>query len=136
MCKCVKKRKKRLEAKGWKIGTAKDFLRLSEEEVAYIELKFGLQKDCGNAGSERLVASFAVERYEDQRRKAFHGVPLRVAGPKASKSLAVSSLDRIDKCDETLPRRRMEMQSKANRSHKFSRLLVTCVLAPRSRRAA
>jgi hypothetical protein len=40
-------------------------------------------------------------------------MPLRVAGAKASKSLAVSSLDRIDKWDETLPRRRMELQSKA-----------------------
>jgi hypothetical protein len=37
-----KEKKKRLEAKGWKIGTAKDFLRLSEEEVAYIELKIRL----------------------------------------------------------------------------------------------
>jgi ribosome-binding protein aMBF1 (putative translation factor) len=35
-------KKKRLEAKGWKIGTAKDFLGLSEEEVAYIELKIRL----------------------------------------------------------------------------------------------
>lgn len=37
-----KEKKKRLEAKGWKIGTAKDFLGLSEEESAYIELKIRL----------------------------------------------------------------------------------------------
>jgi hypothetical protein len=37
-----KEKKKRLEANGWKIGTAKDFLGLSEEEVAYIELKIRL----------------------------------------------------------------------------------------------
>jgi ribosome-binding protein aMBF1 (putative translation factor) len=37
-----KEKKKRLEAKGWKIGTAKDFLDLSEEESAYIELKIRL----------------------------------------------------------------------------------------------
>jgi ribosome-binding protein aMBF1 (putative translation factor) len=38
----LKDKKKRLEAKGWKIGTAKDFLGLSEEESAYIELKIRL----------------------------------------------------------------------------------------------
>jgi hypothetical protein len=37
-----KEKKKRLEAKGWKIGTAKDFLGLSEEESAYIERKIRL----------------------------------------------------------------------------------------------
>jgi hypothetical protein len=34
-----KEKKKRLESKGWKIGSAKEFLALSEEESAYIELK-------------------------------------------------------------------------------------------------
>ena len=37
-----KEKKKRLAAKGWKIGNAKDFLGLSEEESAYIELKIRL----------------------------------------------------------------------------------------------
>lgn len=34
-----KKRKKALEAKGYKVGTAEDFLGLSKEESEYIELK-------------------------------------------------------------------------------------------------
>ena len=34
-----KEKKRRLESKGWKIGSAKEFLNLSEEESAYIELK-------------------------------------------------------------------------------------------------
>ena len=33
-----------LEEKGWKYGSAKDFLDLSEEEVAYIELKLELSQ--------------------------------------------------------------------------------------------
>jgi ribosome-binding protein aMBF1 (putative translation factor) len=37
-----KDKKKRLAAKGWKFGTAKDFLGLSESESAYIELKIRL----------------------------------------------------------------------------------------------
>ena len=33
---------KHLEAKGWRIGSAKEFLGLSEQEAAYIELKLTL----------------------------------------------------------------------------------------------
>lgn len=32
----------RLERKGWKFGTADEFLELSAEEIAYIELKLAL----------------------------------------------------------------------------------------------
>jgi hypothetical protein len=32
-------KKKSLESKGWKVGSAREFLNLSDEEVAYVELK-------------------------------------------------------------------------------------------------
>lgn len=35
-------RRKRLEAKGWRFGTVKEFLGLSDDEVEYIELKLKL----------------------------------------------------------------------------------------------
>ena len=35
-------KRKRLQAKGWKVGTAKQFLQLSDEEDAYIELRLKL----------------------------------------------------------------------------------------------
>ena len=35
-------KKKRLEAKGWKVGSTKEFLGLSSEEEAYIEIKLRL----------------------------------------------------------------------------------------------
>ena len=35
-------KRKRLQAKGWKIGSAKEFLGLSSEEDAYIEIKLKL----------------------------------------------------------------------------------------------
>lgn len=38
-------KKKRLESKGWKIGSAKEFLGLSPEEEAYIEIKLRLAED-------------------------------------------------------------------------------------------
>ncbi|HEX9444722.1 MAG TPA: helix-turn-helix transcriptional regulator [Candidatus Binatia bacterium] len=37
-------KKKRLEAKGWRVGSVKEFLGLSDEETAYIELKLRLAK--------------------------------------------------------------------------------------------
>ncbi len=37
-------KQKKLEAKGWKIGSASDFLELSPEEELYIELKLSLCK--------------------------------------------------------------------------------------------
>lgn len=37
-------KKKRLEAKGWKVGDTAEFLNLSSEETAYIELKLALSK--------------------------------------------------------------------------------------------
>ncbi len=37
-----KVKQKNLETKGWKIGSAKEFLNLSDEETAYIELKIKL----------------------------------------------------------------------------------------------
>ncbi len=35
-------KKKRLEAKGWKVGTTREFLKLSADEEAYIELRLRL----------------------------------------------------------------------------------------------
>ena len=35
-------KRKRLEAKGWKVGSAKELLNLSDEEAAYVELRLKL----------------------------------------------------------------------------------------------
>jgi DNA-binding XRE family transcriptional regulator len=37
-------KRKRLEAKGWKVGTVSEFLNLSPEETSYVELKLVLSK--------------------------------------------------------------------------------------------
>lgn len=39
-----KSKRKDLESSGWKIGSAQDFLGLSDEELAYIELKLALSQ--------------------------------------------------------------------------------------------
>ena len=37
-------KREKLEAKGWKVGTAADFLNLSPEEALFIEMKISLSK--------------------------------------------------------------------------------------------
>ncbi len=39
-----KSKRKHLEAKGWKVGTAGEFLELSAEEARYIDLKLALSE--------------------------------------------------------------------------------------------
>jgi predicted XRE-type DNA-binding protein len=56
------KRRDRLEKAGWKVGDAKDFLGLSEEEVTLIEIKLSLARGLrklrtGEAITQQEVAS-------------------------------------------------------------------------------
>jgi DNA-binding XRE family transcriptional regulator len=37
-----KTKRDRLEKKGWRVGSAQDFLGLTDEEAAYVELRLGL----------------------------------------------------------------------------------------------
>ena len=46
-------KKKYLESEGWKIGDPKEFLNLSDEESAYVELKLLLSKNLQNTRRHR-----------------------------------------------------------------------------------
>jgi len=48
-------KRKKLEANGWKVGSAADFLELSEEETAYIELKLKLATRLKDARTHRRL---------------------------------------------------------------------------------
>jgi len=59
-------KRERLEANGWKVGSAKEFLALSDQEAEYIELKLGLaeslrkkrrQRRLGQTDMAKLVKS-------------------------------------------------------------------------------
>ncbi len=50
-----------LKAKGWKVGSTEEFLDLSEEELAYIELKISLS---------RLTKELRVKRQLTQQQTA------------------------------------------------------------------
>ena len=48
-------KRKRLEAKGWKVGSAKDFLGLSSQEEAYIGIKLRLAEALRNQRLRRQM---------------------------------------------------------------------------------
>ncbi len=56
-----KQKKELLKTKGWKVGSTKEFLDLSEEELAYIDLKISLS---------RLVRELRDERQLTQQQTA------------------------------------------------------------------
>jgi ribosome-binding protein aMBF1 (putative translation factor) len=55
-------KRKRLEAKGWKVGSAKEFLRLSSEEEAYIEIKLRLAECLRNQRLRRQMTQSELAR--------------------------------------------------------------------------
>jgi ribosome-binding protein aMBF1 (putative translation factor) len=55
-------KKKRLEAKGWTVGSAKDFLGLSSEEEAYIEIKLRLADALRNQRLRRRMTQLDLAR--------------------------------------------------------------------------
>ena len=57
-----KAKQKRLESAGWKVGTANDFLNLSSEESAYIELKLQLARNLQKRRIEKKLTQIAVAR--------------------------------------------------------------------------
>ncbi|MFQ5924015.1 MAG: helix-turn-helix transcriptional regulator [Anaerolineales bacterium] len=55
-----KRKIKELEAKGWKVGDIDEFLDLSEEEVAYIEMKVALSRKAREIRRKRKLTQVEV----------------------------------------------------------------------------
>ena len=83
-------KKKQLELKGWKAGTVAEFLRLSPEESAYIEMKLALSK---NLQERRKDKSLTQEQLARLLRSSQSRVAKMEAGdPSVSLDLLVRSL--------------------------------------------
>ena len=86
----LKNKKDRLEAKGWRIGSADDFLDLSPEESAYLDLQFRL---CSQLRDTRISQHLT----QAQLAKQIHSSQSRVAkmesgDPSVSLDLIIRSL--------------------------------------------
>ena len=83
-------KRRRLEAKGWKFGTAQEFLRLSDEETAYIDLKARLATGLRKRRRRRSLtqADLAKRLQSSQSRIA----KMEAGDPSVSLDLLVRSL--------------------------------------------
>ena len=83
-------KRKRLEAKGWKIGSADEFLDLSPQEAAYIELKLSLSRSLKQRRSKEKLSQveFAKLINTSQSRVA----KMEAGDPSVSIDLLVKSL--------------------------------------------
>jgi len=83
-------KQRRLEARGWKVGTAQEFLRLSAEEAAYIELKVRLAMGLREWRRRRNLtqADLATRLQSSQSRIA----KMEAGDPSVSLDLLIRSL--------------------------------------------
>jgi phage-related protein/DNA-binding XRE family transcriptional regulator len=83
-------KRKRLEAKGWKVGSARDFLGLSSEEDAYIKLKLKLADAVRERRRRRHVTQVDLARVlrSSQSRVA----KIEAGHPSVSLDLLIRSL--------------------------------------------
>jgi transcriptional regulator with XRE-family HTH domain len=72
-----KAKRKRLQAKGWQVGSAADFLGLSGEEQAYIDLKLSLAEAVATRRKQMRVSQAALA-------KKLHSSQSRVAKMEAA----------------------------------------------------
>ena len=65
-------KRRRLEAKGWKLGDAQEFLDLSDEEMALVEMKLALGRDLKERRQRKRLsqAEFARRIRSSQSRVA------------------------------------------------------------------
>ncbi|MCX5789455.1 MAG: XRE family transcriptional regulator [Elusimicrobia bacterium] len=81
-------KRRRLEAKGWRVGSARDFLSLSEQEAEYIELKLKLADCLRKTRRQRRLAQTEVA-------KLLHSSQSRVAKMEAAdRSVSIDLLVR------------------------------------------
>jgi len=83
-------KRKRLEAMGWRIGSAEDFLGLSASESAYIEIKLNLGKNLKQKRLEKNLTQkeLAQALKSDQSRIA----KMEAGDPSVSIDLLIKSL--------------------------------------------
>ncbi|BFU96889.1 MAG: hypothetical protein NTNFB02_36110 [Nitrospira sp.] len=83
-------KRNKLEAAGWSIGSAKDFLGLSDAEAALIELKLTLSRTLRDRRQRRGVSQ--VELAKRLRSSQSRVAKMEAGDPSVSMDLLVSSL--------------------------------------------
>lgn len=85
-----KEKKKQLEKKGWKIGSTMDFLGLTENESAYIELKIKLSKNLRELRSKQNLIQVELAKLLNSSQSRI--AKLEKGDPSVSIDLLIKSL--------------------------------------------
>lgn len=85
-----KNKKKYLEERGWKIGSVKEFLELSEEETVYIELKLRLSNNLKKLRAQQNLTQ--VELAKILKSSQSRVAKLENGDPSVSLDLIIRSL--------------------------------------------
>ena len=85
-----KEKQKILEKKGWKIGTSKEFLGLTDEETSYIELKLKLSANLKKFRTERKLTQVELAKIIKSSQSPV--AKLETGDPSVSLDLIIRSL--------------------------------------------
>jgi DNA-binding XRE family transcriptional regulator len=84
------RKKKSLEAKGWKVGGANEFLGLSPEESAYVELKLLLSKNLQRTRKDQHLTQHQLAKLTKSSQSRI--AKMEAGDPSVSLDLLIRSL--------------------------------------------
>lgn len=88
------KKRRKLEAAGWKVGSAKEFLGLTPQENEYIELKLALAKNLAKVRrSKHLTQTQLAQRIKSSQSRV---AKMEAGDPTVSVDLLIKSLFELD----------------------------------------
>jgi len=83
-------KRRKLERKGWKVGTVREFLGLSEQEVAYVELRARLSESLRKRRTRgRLTQTALAKRIRSSQSRV---AKMESGDPSVSLDLLIRSL--------------------------------------------
>ena len=85
-----KDKQKRLEAKGWTIGSTEEFLSLNEEESAYIEMKLALSRSLQERRRKSKLTQYQLARMV--RSSESRIIKMEAGDPSVSLDLLIRTL--------------------------------------------
>jgi Predicted transcriptional regulator with C-terminal CBS domains len=83
-------KRKKLESRGWKIGSTADFLKLTAEEEAYIDLKLSLSESLKNRRQDKNMSQTELARLIQSSQSRI--AKMEAGDPSVSMDLLVKSL--------------------------------------------
>ncbi|MCK5431713.1 MAG: helix-turn-helix transcriptional regulator [Gammaproteobacteria bacterium] len=85
-----KSKQKKLESSGWKVGTTSDFLNLSQEEAAYIELKLSLSESLKSHRQGKKISQVELAKLIQSSQSRI--AKMEAGDPSVSVDLLIKSL--------------------------------------------